>query len=147
MRSALIAGLVAVTALGLTSCRQEPKIGGESAISKDHLAGTECVGWTGGPSKFRWSFSEVAFRIEPGADPVPRELLDELVGEGKEAKKIEGAWRLDGMSLILFDVKADNQPTGREGRLSAFETGALRVTIPGRSRDQYIFDRPTPPGR
>src|SRR4051812_34491287 len=108
MRTAPIAGLVAVTALGLTSCRQEPRVGGEHAISKEELAGTECVGWTGGPSKFQWSFSDGVFRIEPGADPIPRELLDELVGEGKAAKKVEGAWRLDGMALILFDVKADN---------------------------------------
>ena len=147
MRSALITGLVAVTALGLTSCREQPEVAGPTPITRETLAGTECVAWTGGLSRFAWSFSDGTFRIEAGTDPIPRELIDELVGDGREAKLIEGTWRLDGVSLYLSDVKADGQPTGQEGLLSAADTGAIRLSVARRSREQYTFDRRSPPAK
>jgi hypothetical protein len=128
--------------VGLTSCGKQSEVSGVKEATKEGLAGTECVNYTGGGSNFHWSFSDTAFRIEAGTDPIPRELLDELVGEGRFAKKIEGSWRLEGMSLILSEVMADGQPTRREGRLVAATAGTIRVTLPVRSQEQFVFDQP-----
>jgi hypothetical protein len=135
-------GVVAAAVVGLTSCGGKKGEGGGNVneVSSGTLAGTSLTSHAGNPPQFQWSFTPSAFTIQAGAGPIPRELLDELVGEGRTASKIEGAWRVEGMSLVLSNVTADESSTGREGRMVAVQhEGKIRVTMPARSTDQFVF--------
>jgi hypothetical protein len=112
-------------------------------VKPERLAGTVCTGRIGdSAARFHWSFTQSAFLIEARESPIPQEVLDELVGKGRSAKKIEGKWQIKGISLILTDVIADDQPTGRDGRFYISEIIGIEITVPGDNRTGFRFERP-----
>ncbi|HVJ80980.1 MAG TPA: TlpA disulfide reductase family protein [Planctomycetia bacterium] len=87
---------------------------------------------------FEWKFSAAGFVIASGAAPVPKHLVDLLVGEGKAASKIEGKWKLTGRGgLVLFDLAVDGAKKELpEKTLAVYRTAPTVVRI---GDPQHVF--------
>ncbi len=55
--------------------------------------------------------------------PVPREVVETVLGAGKKAAKIEGRWSLASGKLALTEIRADRQPGFKVVVLRPFRTG------------------------
>jgi hypothetical protein len=117
-----------------------PPIGGNyGPVTRDHLIG-ERVWWCGGPSdeRFVGAFSQDGFVIKGEGGPVPRDVLDAILGKGREARLIEGKWELTRSALILSGIRADDVDGFADVRLKVFLTGPslVRMSFGGR---QYVL--------
>jgi hypothetical protein len=70
--------------------------------------------------------------------PIPRDVLETVLGVGKKAEKIEARWDLAAGKLTLIKIRADGKPGFKDVTLHPFRTGpnVVRVVIGG---TQYIL--------
>ena len=87
---------------------------------------------------FEWKFSADGFTMAKGVVPVPKHLVDLIVGEGKSAAKIEGKWKLGASrELVLFDFSVDGSKQDLpEKTLPIYRTAPTVVRI---GEPQHVF--------
>jgi hypothetical protein len=143
MRRALIVSLVSFAALSLASCRPTATVGYPAVTTAD-LAGTRYQAQSSGgdkAAKFDWSFAAGRFDIRAGADPIPPGLQAAVLGAGKNAQAVEGAWKIEGNDLVLSDITADGKAVAASGRLHVWNHGVIRVSVPTDVNVQFAFSR------
>jgi hypothetical protein len=143
----ILSALMTASALAFPACSGPkepipsiPPIGGwYGPVTHEHLIGVRvCLGGSVTNSEFVWAFSQHGFAIKGNDGPIPQDVLDAVLGEGSEARLIEGKWELAGPALILSEIRADNVGGFAEVRLKMFLTGpsVVRVNLGG---SQYVL--------
>ncbi len=107
--------------------RPAPGKGGYSPVSKEQLLGRHRCSATG-PSRadFRFTFVKDHFRIEEEGKPIPKEVLEAVLGAGKTAAKIEGRFDLKGERLILTGIRADGKGDFKDAKIRTFNMRVVR---------------------
>lgn len=127
-----IVALLAIL-VGAVGCESRPTIGGDSPVTARRLAGARLtdIGDT-----VAWTFDETSVAIENQGEPLPADLVLELLGDGSQVLRIDAAWRLDEAAglLRLSNVKADGRQVVDEAGLAVRPAGQIRVDI---GRRQY----------
>lgn len=117
-----------------------PTGSGYPPIGKEMLIGAEYSHRTGREDwKLTWTFSETEFVIKADGDSLPPDLVESITGTRQAAKQVNGTWDLVDESLLISDVKT-NEETEVAGERSAriFPTGVIRIQT---SDAQYVFSQ------
>jgi hypothetical protein len=144
MRTIRFLGLVIVLTVPLVACRPSAGRKDHPRVTAGDLAGLryqpQASGGAAAP-RFDWSFTEDRFQLEAGADPIPPALLAALLGPGAAAKRVGGHWAIEGDELVLSELTADGRVVGGTARLSVWNTGVIRVSLPSDANAQFVFSR------
>jgi formylglycine-generating enzyme required for sulfatase activity len=108
-----------------------PGEGAQPPVTKERLIGSTLAYHRTPPDEIVWEFSRGRFTLRVKGTPAPADLFDPLLGKGKTAEKIEGAWKLsaDNKYLELSEITGDGRAGEKSARLPISPTGAIRVTI------------------
>jgi hypothetical protein len=122
------------------------RIGGDyGPVPRRQLLGEQVCRATGASGeKFCWTFHEDRFEVRPDGAPIPREVLDTLLGKDAEAQLIEGKWELVDRTLQLSEVLADGKVKYPDVQLRPFRTPVVRMYF---GKTQYVLGpkQPRPP--
>lgn len=88
-------------------------------------------------SKVVWAFTDSKFVLKNNEDnkqPIPTDLVEQLLGPGSSATRIEGRWQLDEQRglLILSEIERDGKKGAPESRMPIGPAGPIRVNLGGR---------------
>ena len=109
---------------GKSNSRLTPGKGGYGPVVKEQLRG-EYTCWATGSKRaqFQLTFTEEHFEMKGDKGPIPREVLDAVLGIGKKAEKIGGRWELAAGKLALTEIQADGKAGFKDVALRPFRTG------------------------
>jgi hypothetical protein len=108
-------------------------------VAKSQLLGEFTCSATGSKrAYFRLACTDDRFEMKGDKGPIPREVLETVLGVGKKAEKIEARWDLAAGKLTLIEIRADGKFGFQNVTLHPFRTGPniVRVVIGG---TQYIL--------
>jgi hypothetical protein len=90
-------------------------------------------------SDLAWNFIGNRLVIENGNQPIPLDLVEELVGKPLTLKRIEASWTLDGTSdmIRLSDVKLDGEALPANLSISIRPAGHVRVDLGSRQYNLF----------
>ncbi len=90
-------------------------------------------------SDLAWNFIGNRLVIENGNQPIPLDLVEELVGKPLTLKRIEASWTLDGTSdmIRLSDVKLDGEALPENLSISIRPAGHVRVDLGSRQYNLF----------
>ncbi|MDG2185992.1 MAG: hypothetical protein P8K79_09960 [Mariniblastus sp.] len=90
-------------------------------------------------SDLTWNFIGNRLVIENGNQPIPPDLVEELVGKPLTLKRIEASWTLDGTSdmIRLSDVKLDGEALPANLNISIRPAGHVRVDLGSRQYNLF----------
>jgi hypothetical protein len=127
----------------LVGCRHARAPGGDSPVTTQRLTGTRL---TDIREDLSWTFSDTVVVIENKDQPIPADLVQELLGNRSTPTRIEGTWQLDEQAgvLHLSDVKADGENIDTELAIPIKPAGHVRVDLGSR---QYNLLRSRPKER
>ena len=132
MKSIVVATLGAVASLAvILGCQRTPVPGGDSPVTTERLVGSNLVDIRDGPS---WTFSDSVVVIENKDQPIPPDLVQDLLGTRTTPKRIEATWRFDDkMNMLhLSNAKADGMTIGSEIGVPIQPAGHVRVNLGSR---------------
>ena len=124
----------------LVGCRHLPAPGGDSPVTTQRLTGTRL---TDIREDLSWTFSDTVVVIENKDQPIPSDLVEELLGNRSTPTRIEGTWQLDEQAgmLHLSNVTADGENIDAELAIPIKAAGHVRVDLGSR---QYSLFRSRP---
>ena len=128
--------LVAVTA----GCAPQPApVGSDSPVTVQRLTNARLEDIRRDVS---WSFGSSVVVIENAEQPIPADLVEELLADGSTPTRIEATWGLDAAaeSLTLSAMSVDGEDVELEATLPIRPAGPIRVNLG--SRQYNVF-----PGR
>ena len=116
-------------------------IGPPGAATRQDLVGSHDCRATGqSDAKFRWEFGDVGFTILGDGGPIPPEVAAAVAGRKGETTRIDGAWRLDGPSLVLTGLRVhtagDATEPAPDVTLAPFCTPVVRFEF---GETQYVL--------
>src|SRR5262249_30262015 len=124
-------------ALARQDTKPAPGDGKYPPVDKEQLLGRHDCWATGSfRTDFHFQFLKDRFEIEAQGAPMPREVLDTLVGAGKKAKKIQGRWELADGTLRLTKIEADGYREFKDVNLKPVNTGVVRLDF---GKTQYVL--------
>jgi hypothetical protein len=101
-----------------------PRMGGYGPVVKEELYGEHtCLAAGNKPAQFQLTLTPDHFEMKGAGGPIPPEVLQTVLGEGKKAEKIEGRWDLAAGKLTLTEIRADSRPGYKDVVLRPFRTG------------------------
>ena len=148
IRNRIVLKVVACLVL-LVGCQRATSPGGDSPITTQRLAGSRL---TDIRDELSWTFRDTGVVIENNGQPLPSDLIRELLGSQSAPKRIEATWRFDEKVNILrlSNVKADGENISTELPLSPRLLDELRgcwkqykpasLLFPGNSADKTYAD-------
>ena len=141
--SALTVWSIAGACAFLVVCRHAPPPGGDSPVTTQRLTGTRL---TDIREDLSWTFSDTVVVIENKDQPIPSDLVEELLGNRSTPTRIEGTWQLDEQAgmLHLSNVKVDGEDIDTELAIPIKPAGHVRVDLGSR---QYNLLRSRPEDR
>ena len=114
-----------------------PGKGGYPPVSKEQLLGQHyCLATGARLAYFQFTFVKDHFRIEERGRPIPREVLDAVLGKDQTARKIEGRFELKGDKMILTGIRADGQGNFQDAKIRTFNTRVVRFDF---GEAQYVL--------
>jgi hypothetical protein len=124
-------------AAALVGDNNPPPGTGYPPVSKERLLGGHNC-WATGPKRadFRFTFDKERFEIQEQGKPIPKEVLEAVLGTGKTAGKIEGRYDLSGDTLILTEIRADGKAGFPDAKIHTFNTGVVRFDF---GEVQYVL--------
>jgi len=134
----IVLNIVACLAL-LIGCQRAPSPGGDSPVTTQRLAGGRL---TDIRDELSWTFRDTGVVIENNGQPLPSDLIRELLGDQSAPKRIEATWRFDEKvnMLHLSNAKADGENITTELSISIEPAGHVRFNLGNR---QYNLFRGT----
>ena len=113
-----------------------PPLGGNSPVTIQRLSGARL---TDIREPLSWRFNNSVVIIEYEGQPIPSDVVEALLGERPAAVRIEASWRLDeeAGTLLLSDVKADEESIEKEVNVTISPAGHIRVNLG--SRQYNVF--------
>lgn len=123
----LLLGAVAALSL-LVGCRPTPTTGGDQPVTTERLTGRHLVDIR---RKVSWTFSDTEVVIQNQEQPIPPDVVHELLGNRSTPMRIEATWRFDEntKTLRLSDAKADGTNIGVELSIPIQPAGQVRVNL------------------
>ena len=120
----------------LVGCQRPPMTGGDSPVTTEKLTGSRLVDIH---QDLSWTFDDTAVVIENGDQPLPQDLVNELIGEGTAPRRVEAAWEYDEKSgvLRLSDAMADGHKIAKELVISIKPAGQVRVNLGSRQYNLF----------
>jgi hypothetical protein len=104
--------------------KSKPRMGGYGPVVKEELYGEHtCLATDGKRAQFQLTFTANHFEMKGAGGPIPREVLETVLGAGKKAEKVEGCWDLASGKLTLTEIRADGRPGFKDVVLRPFRTG------------------------
>ena len=109
---------------GKSKSRPAPGKGGYGPVVKEELYGEHtCLATGSKRAQFQLTLAVDRFEMKEAGGPIPREVLETVLGAGKKAEKIEGRWDLAAGKLTLTEIRADGHPGFKDVVLRPFRTG------------------------
>ena len=112
----------------LIGCQRATSTGGDSFITTQRLAGCQLIDIR---DKLSWTFSDSGVVIENNGQPLPADLIRELLGNQTAPKRIEATWRFDEKVdlLRLSNATADDESVATELSIPIKPAGHVRVNL------------------
>jgi hypothetical protein len=137
----VVASLIAPACADRPGDSLAPVPGEPSAATRADLLGTHVCRATGGSdAKFRWDFREADFTMTGDGGAIPPEVVAAVAGRKDETTRIDGAWRLDGPSLVLTGLRVrgagDREEAAPDATLAPFCTPVVRFEF---GPTQYVL--------
>ena len=138
---ALVVLAAACCADGQSNDTLVPIPGEPAAATRADLVGShDCRATGGSDAKFRWDFRETDFTMTGDGGPIPPEVVAAVAGRKDDVARIDGAWRLDGRSLVLTGLKVSGKDGGAtpapDATLAPFCTPVVRFEF---GPTQYVL--------
>jgi hypothetical protein len=113
-----------------------PQTGGDTPMTTQRLTATRLADIREGLS---WSFADSVVVIENRGQPIPSDLVEDLLGGQSTCKRIEATWQLNEKSglLRLSSMKVDGEKIDTEATISIKPAGHIRVNLG--SRQYNVF--------
>jgi hypothetical protein len=124
-------------ALGfLVGCQRRPTTGGDIPVTTERLTNTRLSDIR---QELTWKFDDTTVVIENRGQPIPPDLVQELLGDGSVPKRVEAAWLYDEKSgvLRLSDATADGHKIARELVIPIKPAGQVRVNLGSRQYNLF----------
>jgi hypothetical protein len=104
--------------------KSKPRMGGYGPVVKEELYGEyTCLATGGKRAQFQLTFTADHFEMKGAGGPIPREVIETVLGAGKNAEKIEGRWDLAAGKLSLTEIRANGRRGFNDVVLRPFRTG------------------------
>ncbi len=120
----------------LVGCQHAPTTGGDISVTTERLAGCRL---TDIHNDLSWTFSDTDVVVENKDQPIPSDLVQELLGNQLTPTIIKANWRLDEKAgiLHLFNTKANSETIDGELRILAKPAGQVRANIGNRQYNVF----------
>jgi hypothetical protein len=141
--SIIVLGVMAGFGFFVVGCQPAPTTGGDSPVTTQRLTGSRL---TDIRRDLSWTFDDTTVVIENRGQPIPPDLVHELLGNSSAPKRVEAVWRYDentGM-LHLSDATADGEEIATELVISIKPAGHVRVNLGGRQYNLFRVSTKNP---
>jgi hypothetical protein len=120
----------------LVGCQRRPTTGGDIPVTTERLTNTRLSDIR---QELTWKFDDTTVVIENRGQPIPPDLVQELLGDGSVPKRVEAAWLYDEKSgvLRLSDATADGHKIARELVIPIKPAGQVRVNLGSRQYNLF----------
>ncbi len=118
-----------------------PTTGGDIPVTIERLSGSRL---TDIHIDLSWTFSDTVAVVENRGQPIPPDVVQELLGNESTPTVISATWQLDEKAdlLRLFNANVDGQKIDSEIKIMLKPAGQVRVNLGGRqynmSRNNFI---------
>lgn len=115
---------------GADRVEKQPIPGGVRPVTVERLTGAQLLE-IGQEPAIVWDFTADRFELTIDGDPLPTDLLDSLLGEGEQSRRIVGAWKLsaDGQALLISEIEAQPLPSDDLQSTVSTARGAAEVRL------------------
>jgi hypothetical protein len=104
--------------------KPKPQMGGNGPVVKEELYGEHtCLATGGKRDQFQLTLTADHFELKGAGAPIPRGVLETVLGPEQKAENIEGRWDVVAGRLTLTEVRADGRPGFKDVVLRSFRTG------------------------
>lgn len=137
VRNTIIVLGVLIAILLFFGLEDAPTTGGDIPVTVERLSGSRL---TDIHNDLSWTFSDMVVVVENSGQPIPLDLVEELLGNQSTPKVIKATWQLDEKAglLRLFNTHVDGQEIDSEISIMIKPAGQVRVNLGGR---QYNLSR------
>jgi hypothetical protein len=135
-RSVIVVFAVITGLAFLGGCQRPLTTGGDSPVTTARLTGSRLTDIL---QNLSWTFDDTTVLIENKGQPLPPDLVQELLLNDTAPNRVEAAWRYDEKSgvLRLSDVTADGQKIATELVIPIKPAGHVRVNLGNRQYNLF----------
>lgn len=140
----VLAVLAVITGLAfLGGCHRGPTTGGDSPVTTARLTGSRL---TDIGQNLTWTFDDTMVVIDNGGQPLPPDVVQELLVSNTAPNRVEAAWKYDEKAglLRLSDVTAGGQKVATERAIRIKPAGHVRVNLGSRQYNLFHDDQQFP---
>lgn len=132
---ALVFGLIMGVAV-LLGCYRPPMTGSDDPVTTERLTGSRLVDMR---QDLSWTFDDTTVVIENRDQPLPQDLVQELLGDRTAPIRVEADWEYDEKSgvLRLSDATADGDKIAKDLAIPIKPAGQVRVNLGSRQYNLF----------